>query len=147
MKLRSSITPGTVLILLLDASRAKSCFYKTASSGLLLVTGPYKLNGVSLKRVNQAYVIATKTKVDISSVRSFDNIEDSHFAKTGQNSGKRTFFAQKDTKNAVSDSKKSLQIKCDSQLIPVIKKVPLLSSYIGARFSLTKGQALHNIEF
>merc|ERR1712199_78532 len=46
-KLRSTITPGTVVILL---------------SGLMLITGPYKINGVPLRRVPQSYVIATQTK-------------------------------------------------------------------------------------
>lgn len=27
--------------------------------------GPYKVNGVNLRRVNQAYVISTSTKVDV----------------------------------------------------------------------------------
>ena len=68
-------------------------YLKSLGQGVLLVTGPFKINGVPLRRVNARYVIATSTKVDVSSV-DVTKFDDAYFAKEKETkkSDKEAFF-------------------------------------------------------
>merc|ERR1719160_1306542 len=144
-KLKSSITPGTVLILLAGRYRGKRVvFLKQLKSGLLLVTGPHKLNGVPLRRVNAKYVIATSTKVDVKTVKA-DAITDKTFARDKAKKDK-TFGAKSATKE-LSAARKKAQTDVDAALIPGLKKQPMLGKYLKARFSLTSGMKPHEMVF
>ncbi|KAL7156164.1 hypothetical protein ABFS83_03G124500 [Erythranthe nasuta] len=150
-KLRASITPGTVLIILSGRFKGKRVvFLKQLSSGLLLVTGPYKINGVPLRRVNQAYVIGTSTKVDLSGV-NVEKFDDKYFAKQVEKKKEKTeagfFKGQEEEKNSLPTEKKDDQKTVDAALLKTLETVPELKAYLGARFSLKAGMKPHELVF
>ncbi|GMP71401.1 hypothetical protein CsSME_00029826 [Camellia sinensis var. sinensis] len=146
-----SITPGTVLIILAGRFKGKRVvFLKQLTSGLLLVTGPFKLNGVPLRRVNQSYLIATSTKVDISGV-NVEKFDDKYFARQVEKKKKKGegefFEAEKEEKNVLPQEKKDDQKTVDAPLIKAIEAVPDLKTYLAARFSLKAGMKPHELVF
>jgi large subunit ribosomal protein L6e len=150
-KLRSSISPGTILILLAGHFKGKRVvFLKQLESGLLLVTGPFKVNGVPLKRVNQAYVIATSTKVDISAL-DVVKYSDGYFKRevTKKKKGESQFFqAEKEEEEKTLPLEKIEDQKAlDAKLVPIIEAVPELKSYLSARFGLKSGVKPHELVF
>merc|ERR1711985_31026 len=148
-KLRASITPGTVLILLAGRFKGQRVvFLKQLDSGLLLISGPFRVNGVPLRRVPQSYVIATKTSVDISGVAVPASVNDALFSKPKSTKKKSDeLFFEKEKESTIDEARKALQSQVDDKLIAAVKKTPLLEQYLKAKFSLQKGDLPHKMSF
>merc|ERR1712160_147191 len=148
-KVRESIIPGTVLIILAGRFRGKRAVcLKALPSGLLLISGPYKINGIPLRRVNQAYVIATSTKVNVSGV-DVSAISDEFFARaeTAGKDAEEEFFEGENKAAIVSDERKAAQKAVDAKLLKAVEKVPMLKGYLNSKFSLKRGDRPHNMVF
>ncbi|KAK2466279.1 hypothetical protein APHAL10511_001921 [Amanita phalloides] len=142
--LRQSITPGTVLILLAGRFRGKRVvFLKQLESGLLLVTGPFKINGVPLRRVNQAYVIATSTKLELVDFKVDDKINDAYFAKPrvkGARTAEEEFFegGKPKARESIAETRTADQKTVDAAVIATVKKTEALAKYLRASWGLSK---------
>jgi len=149
-KLRPSVTPGAILILLAGHFKGKRVvFLKQLDSGLLLVAGPYGVNGVPIKRVNQAYVIGTSTKVDVSKV-NVAKFGDAYFKKPAKDRSKKSeedFFQSEPEKKELPADYVADNKALDAALGPIIDKVPHLKGYMATRFTLRSGDKPHEMKF
>ncbi|XP_055328596.1 60S ribosomal protein L6-like [Paramacrobiotus metropolitanus] len=151
-KLRKSIQPGSVLILLAGRHKGKHVVcLKQLQSGLLLITGPWKINGVPLRRVNQRYVIATRTRVNIEKVKLAENLNDNYFrrvkAKAPKDAG---IFDQKAEAYKPSEQRVKDQVDVDNQVLSAIKAEKdgkLLRDYLSSLFQLKNKQYPHQMVF
>jgi large subunit ribosomal protein L6e len=148
--LRASITPGTVLILLAGRFKGKRVvFLKQLPSGLLLITGPYSVNGVPARRVNAAFVIATSTRVAVEGVNT-DVYTDAFFAKPAKDRSKsasaEAFFAAPGAeKKELPAGYVAAQAALDAALKGKMSEETL--GYLNTRFALRAGDKPHAMRF
>lgn len=151
---RRTLVPGKVLILLAGRHKGKRVvLMKVLQSGLLLVNGPFCLNGCPLRRISQRFVICTKTRVNLKGVNIPEHLNDTYFKRASKKRARKTegdIFAKKEEKYVPSEQRKKDQVEVDKLLKAAIKKNnegKLISKYLQSNFSLKSHQYPHRLRF
>ncbi|CAH8636159.1 unnamed protein product [Schistosoma rodhaini] len=157
---------GVIVILLAGRHRGKRVVSlgQHKSTGLLLVTGPYCYNGCPLRRIHPDYVIATKTKIDLSSLSLPERIHTKKYftrsttCKKFKKSHQQNRFADildhgvtnEQSTYQPNNEKKMDQIYIDNEVRKAIKchsDSKLLIGYLKSLFSIGKYDKPHEMLF
>merc|ERR1711934_1026389 len=142
-KLKASLVPGAVVILHAGRFKGKrAVFLKQLDSGLCLITGPFKVNGIPLRRVPQSYVIGTSTVVDVSGADT-SSVSDSLFKKPKSSKKKGQAGDEAEAKAPLGADAKALQTKVDGG----IKLDADLTGYLKSKFGLSRADMPHEMCF
>lgn len=151
---RKTMTPGRVLIMLAGRHQAKRVvLLKVLKSGLLLVSGPFFLNGCPLRRVSQRYVIATRTHIDLGKFKVPENINDKYFKRQvakKSKMGEGEIFATKKATYELVEQRKADQKVVDKAVREAIRKrkdKSVMYQYLKALFRLKSSQFPHRMKF
>ena len=145
----AELKPGQVVILLSGRFRGRRVvFLKKLESNLLLVTGPYKYNGVPLKRVNAAYVLPTNTVLKVGGDVA-KSVNDDLFKRVDiERKSEKDFFVEDSVKKGrVSDDRKKAQNEVDTAVKKAVDEVPMMKEYLRNRFALKSGDKPHLMKF
>lgn len=159
-KFKKGLEPGRILIILAGKHRGKRVvLLKTLKSGLLLVNGPFKINGCPIKRMHQKFVIVTRTKIPFDGVKIPKHINDTYFKtkKVSSSKGKKTkqggniFAKGKSASNEVSRVRGEDQVQVDKQVIKAIREKmgdkKTIFAYLGSFFYLRNHMYPHKLKF
>ncbi|XP_049277487.1 60S ribosomal protein L6 [Anopheles funestus] len=152
--IRKTLQPGKILILLAGRHKGKRVvLLKVLQTGLLLVTGPFEVNGCPMRRIEQNYVIATKTSVNLEKLKLPEHINDRYFRRVHpkKNTRKeRDIFERKQFKYVASEQRKADQKVVDAQVKAAIKEHKegkLITRYLKSMFSLRTNMFPHRMLF
>ena len=148
-KLRTGLTPGTVVIVLAGRFKGKRMLYlKELAPGILLLNGPYSVNKAPLVKMRQSFVIVTSTKIPIPNV-DLSNVTLKYFEKPRKAKKDQTvtefFQLADDEKPKLSDEVIATQKKIDTALQPALNEE--MVQYLRTPFTLKAGDRPHLMKF
>lgn len=161
---KKTVAPGTIAIMLAGRFRGRHCVVlkqaDTKDAKTLVVSGPYKYNGIPLRRVNRRYIIATSTKVDLSGA-DLSKVTKATFARAKKEKKAKSaagFLNKKGAKAAaaaagkkkIPDERVALQKQVDAAVIAAIKKDKngkILPGYLRSVFTVKPGDTPHRMQF
>ncbi|CRH01705.1 60S ribosomal protein L6-2, putative [Plasmodium relictum] len=173
-KLRKSIEIGKVAIILSGKHMGKRCIItKILQSGLLVIVGPYEVNGVPLKRVDPRYLVVTSTnifnfdnikKLKEEFVKKVEDIDDNSFIKSLDIKRKQKKLLKSKNEslfmnNVIEKIKEirkndpktqkleKIQKEVGKLLKPEILKDKVFYSYLKSKFTLRNDMRLHKMKF
>jgi large subunit ribosomal protein L6e len=108
-----------------------------------------------MRRINQLYLLATQTHVNVSGVKVPETINDEYFRRAKAPKAKKSndagdIFTSKKEEYKPSDQRKTDQAAVDKMVLEAVKKHPegaSLKSYLKCVFILSKGQYPHKMAF
>merc|ERR1712224_50428 len=139
---------GDILIILAGRFKGKRVIFLRKIARGILVTGPSEINGVPICQINNAFVLTTTFKLDLS------RVDLSQLDKTVHK-----FFGSKNFDQLIDDRHKTIKQsdfirdlknerkKLDTVIIARIEATPGLSSYLSASFTLKTGIKPHLLKF
>ena len=121
-----NIQQGSILILLNKKFQGKKAILlKMAHSNLCVITGPFSLNGISLRRINPRYVIPTGHKINIDKIE-LTNLDDSYFLFLKKLQKSQNLH----NKTRIISSHYLRQISIDKEILELLKKKYFFSYYL-----------------
>ncbi len=166
---KSTVAPGTVAIFLAGRFRGRHAVVLKAldakkDASTLVVTGPYKYNGIPLRRVNRRYIIATSTKINLSGVdaKLLEKVNAATFKRAARAKAAKSavgFLGRRKAaaaaaatagKKKIPDERVALQKQVDASIIAAIKKDAKgkqLPGYLRSVFTVKPGDAPHRMKF
>merc|ERR1712167_560517 len=140
-KLKASLVPGAVVIMLAGRFKGRrAVFLKQLDSGLCLITGPFKVNGIPLRRVPQSYLIGTSTVVDASKVDA-SAVNDTLFKKPKSKKKKGEAGDAAEESTPLDAEFKALQSKVDGG----INLTDDFKGYLKSKFGLSRADHPHEM--
>ena len=131
---------------------------KKMQSGLLLITGPHKINGCPLRRMHQMFTIVTSVRLNLRKFKIPAHINDKYFKQKriekkkakSKSKGEGDIFASKAVSYKPGFQRRKDQVDIDKQIIEVIRKhrqKKLLLAYLGSYFCLRNHMYPHKMKF